>query len=181
MTKKDRSEYFKKWRELNKERRKEYDKDYCNKNKEERKQKRRIYIEKNKDIIRQKQYAYELKRKATDSTFKLKCSLKSLISKAIRKKGYIKNDRVEAIVGCSYNDFKQHIESQWEDWMNWDNYGKYDGNYNTGWDIDHVIPLVEGKTEEDLIKLNHYTNLQPLCSKTNRDIKKDKYNADTKD
>ena len=24
------------------------------------------------------------------------------------------------------------------------------------------------------IKLNHYTNLQPLCSKINRDIKKDK-------
>ena len=28
--------------------------------------------------------------------------------------------------------------------------------------------------EEDILKLNHYTNLQPLCSKINRDIKKDK-------
>jgi len=27
-------------------------------------------------------------------------------------------------------------------------------------------------TEEDVIKLNHYTNLQPLCSKINRDIKR---------
>ena len=30
----------------------------------------------------------------------------------------------------------------------------------------------EAKTKEDVIKLNHYTNLQPLCSYFNRDIKK---------
>jgi len=35
-------------------------------------------------------------------------------------------------------------------------------------------------TEEDIIKLNHYTNLQPLCSKINRDIKKDKIEYDAK-
>lgn len=28
--------------------------------------------------------------------------------------------------------------------------------------------------EEKKFRLNHYTNLQPLCSKVNRDIKKDK-------
>jgi hypothetical protein len=57
-------------------------------------------------------------------------------------------------------------------------YGLYNGelNYgelNYGWDIDHKIPLSSGKTEEKIIELNHYTNLQPLCSKINRDIKKD--------
>ena len=35
------------------------------------------------------------------------------------------------------------------------------------------VPLSLAKSEEELIKLNHYTNLQPLCSKINRDIKKD--------
>lgn len=39
--------------------------------------------------------------------------------------------------------------------------------------IDHIIPLSSAKTEEDIIKLSHYSNLQPLCSKVNRDIKKD--------
>ena len=57
--------------------------------------------------------------------------------------------------------------------MTWDNYGKYNGEFNCGWDIDHIIPTMVAKTEEDLIKLNHYTNMQPLCSKINRDIKKD--------
>jgi hypothetical protein len=29
-------------------------------------------------------------------------------------------------------------------------------------------------TEEDVFKLNHYTNLQPLCSYINRNIKRDR-------
>ena len=58
-----------------------------------------------------------------------------------------------------------------EPWMSWDNYGKYNGEYNFGWDFDHIIPLYTSKTELDVIKLNHYTNIQPLCSRINRDIK----------
>lgn len=60
--------------------------------------------------------------------------------------------------------------------MSWDNYGIYDGKLNSGWDIDHIIPLSSANTEEELIKLNHYSNLQPLCSMTNRYIKKDNIN-----
>jgi len=60
--------------------------------------------------------------------------------------------------------------------MNWDNHGLYNGKFNYGWDIDHIIPISSGKTEEDIFRLNHYTNLQPLCSKVNRDIKKDRLN-----
>jgi hypothetical protein len=56
--------------------------------------------------------------------------------------------------------------------MTWDNKGLYNGELNYGWDIDHIIPTSIANTEEELIKLCHYTNLQPLCSKINRDIKK---------
>jgi hypothetical protein len=59
--------------------------------------------------------------------------------------------------------------------MSWDNYGKYNGELNYGWDIDHIIPQSSALNEEDVIKLNHYTNLQPLCSKVNRHIKRDKF------
>ena len=61
--------------------------------------------------------------------------------------------------------------------MNWDNKGNpKDGilELNKTWDIDHIIPISTAITEEDIIRLNHYTNLQPLCSYYNRNIKKDK-------
>ena len=58
--------------------------------------------------------------------------------------------------------------------MSWSNYGKYNGDFNYGWDLDHIKPLSTSNSESDVIKLNHYSNLQPLCSKFNRDIKKDK-------
>jgi hypothetical protein len=45
--------------------------------------------------------------------------------------------------------------------MSWDNYGFY------GWHIDHVIPLSSAKTEEEVYKLCHYTNLQPLWAEDN--------------
>lgn len=64
--------------------------------------------------------------------------------------------------------------------MTWNNYGLYNSEFNYGWDIDHIIPLSSAKNEEEVLKLNHYTNLQPLCSKINRDIKKDKIEYDAK-
>ena len=60
--------------------------------------------------------------------------------------------------------------------MDWLNYGNPDDGIlelNKTWDIDHIIPLSTDKTKEDIIRLNHYTNLQPLCSYTNRFIKRD--------
>ena len=43
--------------------------------------------------------------------------------------------------------------------MNWSNYGK--------WHIDHIVPLVNAKTPEDVIKLNNLKNLQPLWAEDN--------------
>jgi len=96
------------------------------------------------------------------------------IRRAFKKKGIVNSKTVCQILGCSYQDFKIYIESKFESWMNWDNYGLYNGQLNHGWDLDHIVPKSIAKTEEDILKLNHYTNFTPLCSKTNRDIKKNK-------
>ena len=57
--------------------------------------------------------------------------------------------------------FGKVVEEQFVDGMSWDNYGIY------GWHIDHIIPLSSAKTEEEIFKLCHYTNLQPLWAVDN--------------
>jgi hypothetical protein len=87
------------------------------------------------------------------------------------KSGVIReNSKLRQILGCTLQEFKNHLESQFEPWMTWDNRGLYNGQLNYGWDVDHIIPKATAKTQEELIKLNHYTNLRPRCSYLNRVI-----------
>jgi hypothetical protein len=108
----------------------------------------------------------------TDDIFRLSKNIRTLISNTFKIKLYTKKSKTHKILGCSYDEFKIYLESKFEDWMTWENRGLYNGELNYGWDIDHIIPISSAKTEEDIIKLNHYTNFQPLCSYTNRHIKR---------
>jgi len=117
---------------------------------------------------------YKKERILRDPLFRLKHNIRASISNSFKKNGYVKTSKTYLMVGCSFEDLKLHIEAQFLPWMSWGNYGKYNGTPNHGWDVDHVVPLSSAKTEEDVIRLNHYNNLQPLCSKINRDIKKNK-------
>jgi hypothetical protein len=106
--------------------------------------------------------------------FKLSNNIKPLIWASFNNKKEIKSKKTEEILGCTLKEFKHYIESKFEPWMNWDNKGKYNGNFNSGWDLDHIIPISSAKNKDEIIKLNHYTNYQPLCSKINRFLKKDR-------
>lgn len=161
--------YKKQWDLDNKEKKNSY---YSN-NKKVLKEKRKVYIEKNREKIREYDRNYHKRKLSEDSTYKIKVHIRNLIAKAINSKGYVKNNKTQEILGCSFEEFKTYLESKFEPWMNWDNKGLYNGELNYGWDIDHIIPLASAVTEDDIIRLNHYTNLQPLCSHTNRNIKRD--------
>ena len=110
-----------------------------------------------------------------DNLFKLTTNIRNLINKSFNTKKIRKGLKTEQILGCTFQEFKEHLESQFEPWMNWENRGLYNGTPNYGWDIDHIIPISSATVVDELIKLNHYTNLKPLCSYYNRDIKKDYY------
>jgi hypothetical protein len=125
-----------------------------------------------KVLIYKKNNDNRRKRCENNQLDRLKHAIRTSIGMSIIRKGYKKKSKSFEILNCSYEDFKIYLESQFKDWMNWDNYGKYNGELNYGWDIDHIIPLSSAKSEEDIIRLNHYTNFQPLCSKINRDIKR---------
>lgn len=147
----------------------EYRENFLNK---KRKSDRKYYLN-NKEAINEKKRLYEKDKRNNNPFHKLKNRLRSMIGNAIDRKGYIKNSKTEQILGCSFDEFKNYIESKWEPWMSWENYGLYKKDcYNVGWDIDHIIPISSAKTEEDLYRFNYYTNLQPLCSKINRDEKR---------
>lgn len=66
-------------------------------------------------------------------------------------------------LGCSVDELKKHLESQWQEGMSWDNYGYY------GWHIDHIIPLstFDLTNPDDFKKACHYSNLQPLWKDDN--------------
>jgi len=182
-------EYQKQYREKNIEKRKEFAKEYYQNNKEKLKKKKREYYEENKEIILIKIASYQKEnknkinkvkneyrknRRDNDSLYNLKHNLRTLISSSFKEKGLKKNSKTCDILGCSFDEFKQYLESKFEDWMNWGNKGLYNGELNYGWDIDHIIPISSATTEEDIVKLNHFTNLRPLCSKVNRVIKRNK-------
>jgi hypothetical protein len=81
-------------------------------------------------------------------------SFRNLISNSLKRKGYSKKSRTYEILGCTYEEFKLYIEKQFTKGMNWENKGQ--------WHFDHIYPISLAKDEEELIRLNHYTNFQPL-------------------
>lgn len=168
-TKSERTIYY----ENNKQKLIAYGKSYREENVENNREKYRKHYEENKKEIIKRSVEYERKRKKCDPLYKLRKDIRDAIRSSIKNNNFIKKNNTANILGCSIEKLKQHLESKFESWMNWENRGKYNGQLNYGWDIDHIIPSSSAANEGELIKLNHYTNLQPLCSYINRNVKKD--------
>jgi hypothetical protein len=114
--------------------------------------------QKNKDNARR--YERWKNKFKNDPLFALKKRLRTLIRGSFRKSGYTNFAmKTESIVGISYNEFKIYMESKFVNGMSWDN--------RLEWHIDHIIPLSSAKSEDELIALSHYTNLQPLWAMDN--------------
>jgi hypothetical protein len=134
-------------------------KEYGLNNKEKIKEKQKEYCKKNREKINNYYRVYTKNRKENDKLFKLSCNLRTLIGMSIKGKGYTKKSKTNEILGCSFKEFKQHLELQFTEGMTWNNAGK--------WHLDHIYPVSLSKDENELIKLNHYTNFQPLWAEDN--------------
>lgn len=77
-----------------------------------------------------------------------------MVATALTRRGYSKKSRTFEIVGCTFVEFRAHIEKQFLPGMTWEN--------RPDWHVDHIVPLASAKTEADVIALNHFTNLRPL-------------------
>ena len=163
--KEKKKDYSKLYFENNKEKLKEKAKKYReNNSKEIKKKKKELYqinktkiIEKNKEWYKnnkEQRNKYRNNKKQTDPLFKLRCNISSLILLSIKKQGYTKNSKSYQILGCTFEEFKNHLERQFTNGMNWENQGE--------WHLDHIYPVSLAKDEQELIRLNHYTNFQPM-------------------
>ena len=87
--------------------------------------------------------------------------MRKSILNSFQRKGYSKNNKTEKIIGLNKEEFVGHLLTT------------FINNYGYEWDgeepvhIDHIIPLATAKTEDEVIKLCHYTNLQLLKAKDN--------------
>lgn len=161
-------ESTKKWRKNNKDKIKKYNKENRKKYNYEITEERKLYSKNYMKKWRRenKEHIKEYKRKEyhknkDNELYKFKIQIRNLISISFEKKGYKKGSKTEKILGCNYETFINHLLET------------YKKNYGVEWDkidsvhIDHIKPLSLAQTENDIIELNHYTNLQLLKAKDN--------------
>lgn len=181
-----RKEYY----ERNKERIKENRKKRYLKNRKKELSQNKIW----KDNNKKKRYLVDLKwrkrnlerinilrknnaknRRKTDIKFRLNEIMSRNIWSAI--KGKKAGRRWEILLRYTTEDLIKHLESNFEKWMSWDNYGAYRRGGEKKWHIDHIKPksLFKYKTPEDpeFKECWGLKNLQPLEAVEN--IKKYNY------
>jgi hypothetical protein len=172
----------KKYREKNKEKIKEQKKKHYEKNKDKISNQSKKYYQENKDKIKEtvkewrcsnkgkikkyqkKHYEKILKEKYnSDPLYKLTCNLRTRMYDAIKEGMGFKLGKSEELLGCTFEEVRNHLESLFKDGMTWENHGLY------GWHIDHRRPCASfDLTKEDQQReCFHYTNLQPLWATEN--------------
>ena len=95
------------------------------------------------------------KKYKEDKLFKLK----KVLSSRLRSYTNGASNKIDENLGCSIEEFKFYLESQFQDGMNWDNHGE--------WHIDHICPCAQAQNELELLKLQHYSNLRPIWKNEN--------------
>jgi hypothetical protein len=137
---------------------KEYYKAYREKNKNNINARRKAWRNENKIKISAKNRIYEKEKRLKNIQFRLSCNLRRRLCHIVR--GTVKRGSAIKDLGCSVNELKIYLESLFQPGMSWQNYGNKVGN----WSIDHIIPLSRVNLEDrkEFLKVNHYTNLQPM-------------------
>ena len=122
---------------------------------------RKQYRQENKEKKNQYAKKYYQERYQSDPVFRLAMLVRT------RTREALKGIRVSSCkyLGCTWDELRDHLESQFTDGMTWDNMGE--------WHHDHIKPLATAKTTEDVIRLSHYTNLRPLWAEENLSRPKD--------
>lgn len=195
----NRNNYNKQYKIQNKEKIQEQRKQYRVENKEELKvledyynnkeryiESRKTYYSENKEYINSYNRDYyqiykEDKSKLIkdDTHIILRKSVSNSINKALKSNSSSKNG-ISCLKYLSYTilELKFHLESLFEPWMNWSNWGIYDKkSWNDKdpstwkWNIDHIIPQsklpYKSMEDENFKRCWDLSNLRPYSAKQN--------------
>ena len=153
------AEQDKAYKQANKEKIAERRKAYRKANKEKIAERGKTYYEANKDKIIEWGTAYDKKRMANDPAFKMKRRVGSSVRKALKNQGKTKGGSTFSALPYAPQDLVEHLEKQFDEKMNWDNYGTY-------WHLDHIYPQsllpYSSLEDENFQKCWALDNLQPL-------------------
>lgn len=166
------------YRFRNKERIDKLERIYILNNKEKIIKAKRLYRLKNKEKIRRKMNNYFNNRMKTDTVFRIRKLVSHSIRNFLKTNGGHKDGSCLKYLNYTIQELKIHLESLFDPWMNWNNWGTYkletwdDNDSQTWtWQIDHIIPHSSFKytsmEDEEFKKCWALSNLRPLNSKAN--------------
>lgn len=129
----------------------------------------------------QKKYqkAYKKRRKLNDPVYKLRSLVSVAINVALKEQGSSKSKKsITKYLPYTMQELKEHLEKQFEPWMTWNNWGKYDASTwldndpsTWTWNIDHVVPhsnfVYQSMGDDAFQKCWSLKNLRPYSSKQN--------------
>jgi len=130
-------------------------------------------------VVKKKYKVNYGKTRRQNISYKLKSNISRSVREAIKIRGSTKGHRsILKYLNYSIDDLKQHLEKQFQPWMNWQNYGEYRIKYwddndklTWKWNIDHIIPQSKfhftNMQQIDFNKCWELKNLRPYSAKQN--------------
>jgi hypothetical protein len=155
----------KKWKEKNRKKYDEYHNQYYQNNKEKLSKNYKDYYEKNKKQIQIQKQKYDNNKRKNNLLHKFTQNIRVLIRLMLKKKGFSKSSHTYEILGISYKECLSYLFEKAK--LRYPDFQPKDFLENNNYHIDHITPLVTAKTENDVIRLCHYTNLQLLTKEDN--------------
>lgn len=102
----------------------------------------------------------------TNISYRLRCIISTAVHRSLKET--TKTDSIKKLLGYTIQELKKHLESQFEDWMTWNNLGWTATKPKETWQIDHIIPAntfnIKKVKDKEFKKCWALSNLRPLDS-----------------
>lgn len=144
---------------------------YCERVKDAKREYDKTYYQLHKKKIDKRHNKYKQDLKKKNPTYKIYCNISSAIRNELHKNNSSKNNAsCLDFLPYSIQTLREHLEKQFEPWMNWSNYGSLSNKMRT-WQIDHIIPRAAFQYKsmdcEEFRECWALENLRPLEAKEN--------------